>query len=527
MVGFDGAFYLVLCNWFTTDVFSQAINLQAIAQVMTLIGSGFMGRTICDFFGDPGAAAWPSSIISICIVSLSVPLAHAVDFWGRKWILVGFSASGFVGLLIISRANSIGAAITGFCFSGLAFGPSFAVYAIVSEILPRKNRAMAQAAIQMATGLGAIVAILVAGALLRHNDVLNFRVYYYISAAIYGVSTILLVVAYRPPPRQLQVTLTFWQKLQSMDWAGILLLTTGSCLFDVSLISIGNPHPFVSAQNLTLFVLGIVILMVFVLHGIFIKTDGLLHHKLFRNRNFVIVLFVIFTEGLMFFTINSYLIVEQLVLKRENAWDASLRYLMVFLFILIFAFLTGLYTTYTKRIADPLILGFAVMLVFAALMTTVTHVTTVSKMYGLAVLAGIGDGAIFVNLAVAAQMATPRDMIALTTGLFIAARGLGGVVIIPVNTAVFGHTLSQHLVPDIASAVLPLGLPAKQLGKLVEALVAGNATLIETVPGATRPIIGAATDGLLEAYATSYRMVWFVTLAFIAVSLIGTSSMTC
>lgn len=396
-----------------------------------------------------------------------------------------------------------------------------------TELVNTKNlgkyRAMAQVTPNISTGLGAIVSVLMGGALLRHGNLENYRIYFYIAAALYGLGTFGVVVGYNPPPRELQVTLTTAQKFRSLDWMGIFLSTTGLTLFVLALSWYSNPYRFSSAAVLAPFVIGIVLLIAFANYEWLIKKDGILHHGFFHHRNFPISCIIIFAEGVAFFTLNSYFVFEQTVVMGSDSCDASLRLLIFYCGSIVVTTGAGLYTTWTKRLSDPLVLGFSIYTAFAGAMTTVNATTSPATTCGFATLASVANGLVLLNVIIAAQLATPREMIAVTTSLLIAIRGFGGAVGTVVNNAIISNTLKTNLGPNMAAAVLPLGFPAEELGLLIAALTSNDQEALTHIPGITPTIIGAAVGAIQSSYALAFRHCWFVSTSFLALAFGGKS----
>lgn len=103
-------------------------------------------------------------------------------------------------------------AIGGQVVAAFSLGSQPLVYAIASEILPRKWRPEAQAGLNIALGLGAIFTLLV-GLKLTNNTADGWRTMYYIATATNGVAAIVCAFLYNPLPRPLQLSLTLKAKL--------------------------------------------------------------------------------------------------------------------------------------------------------------------------------------------------------------------------------------------------------------------------------------------------------------------------
>jgi MFS family permease len=244
---------------------------------------------------------WLTKTIAIVAGSLSAPVAQAADLWGRKWFVVGFTYCGAVGSLIASRANGFPQLIAGQTIGSFHAGAQTLVHAIASEILPRKYRPFAQAATAAAGGLGGITGSLLAGGLTK-DDPNNWRIYFYILAALYITMATVVMFLYNPPPRELQLQLTQRQKLARLDWIGYALLIPGIVLFGYALTSSAAVYAWSDRRVIATLVIGAVMIIGFVLYEWLVITTGTLHHSLFQSRNFPIAFGAFFVEGVSEFS---------------------------------------------------------------------------------------------------------------------------------------------------------------------------------------------------------------------------------
>lgn len=357
--------------WSGTLISLQACCAAYFAQLVGVVGSGLLANAISTLFGPNHQGVWLSSAITILTVVLGPPIGQVADFWGRKWPLVLCLTGGVVGSIIASRAQSMGTVIAGFTILATAYGAQFLIHAVVSEILPRKQRPMAQATINMTAGLGAFVGICAGGGLLRYNVFSNYRIYMYMTAGIFAAAAVGVALCYNPPPRELQTSLSTMEKLRRLDWIGYLLFAPGLVLFCVALSWSKNPYPWSNGRIIGTFVVGVVLMIAFFIYEWRFKKDGLLHHSLFNDgRNFPISLMVIFVEGLAFFSANSYFAFEVSVLTGADLLIAGLHFGITFLAASLFAFLTGIYSGKMKAIRMPMVAGFVFTLIFFICMAT-------------------------------------------------------------------------------------------------------------------------------------------------------------
>ncbi|PVH69717.1 MFS general substrate transporter [Cadophora sp. DSE1049] len=496
-----------------------AIDFIVFGQLMAVLGSGILAQQTTGLFGDTTKAVWLSTILTIFIVALNPPLSQAADLWGRKWILVITSLGGFVGPLIISRAQSIRTLIVGFCVLGLSFGSQSLLYAVPSEVIERRHRAWAQASVNCSASIAAVVAVLLGGGLTKSGNLENYRIFWYVVAAIYFLAVVSVIIGYNPPPRDLEISLKTREKIQKVDWIGALLITSGLTLLCIALQWSGTRYSWGDAHILATFIVGVILMSGFGIHELWFKADGVCHHALFNDRDFAITMVATFCEGIGFFTPNNYFVFEITVLDGIDSFSASLRFLIVFIVSMTSALVSGYWITKARQVREPLALGFAGLVVFNALMAGVNSSTPSAAYWGYAVFAGTGLGFILVSLTLSVQMSTPGALISPASGLFIATRGFGGAVGIAINNAIFQNGL-KSLPTKVAEAVLPLGFPATELGLLIGALNSGNTTAIATIPGITPQILGAASGGLKEGYIHAFRYTWVAAACFSVVGLV-------
>ena len=171
-------------------------------------------RDIAAVVGGSNNTVWLSSAIAILTCVLGPPISQAADYWGRKWFVVILTFFGCVGCIIVALANSMAMAIAGEVVAGLAFGSQPLLYAVNSEILPRRYRPVAQAGVNVSISIGGILALLV-GFTLTTNYTEGFRYYWYLTAGIQLVAAAICAFLYHPLPRP-ESSLSLKQKLRQV-----------------------------------------------------------------------------------------------------------------------------------------------------------------------------------------------------------------------------------------------------------------------------------------------------------------------
>ncbi|KAK4998652.1 hypothetical protein LTR66_002156 [Elasticomyces elasticus] len=495
-----------------------SLNLILAGQLLNLVGSGALARDMATAIGGSNNVIWLSTIIGIVTCVLGPPISQAADYWGRKWFLVVFTIFGFIGCMIVSRATSMNMAIAGQVVGGLSFGCQPLQFAVASEILPRRWRPEAQAGLNVVAGIAAILGLLV-GLKITATDPEGFRTYFYITAGCYGIAAIICALLYNPPLRPLQVSLSQREKLNQLDWVGYGLFASGTVVFIIALSWAQNPYLWSDVHILAPLIIGGALLLAFVLYEWKVRSDGMIHHDLFKkDRNFAIALFSLFVEGTVYFAANSFFVFEVSVLYETNVFMAGVRFTITFITIAIAAALIALYCSATRKLRVPTTLAFVSFVIFHILMATAT-LSSGKAMWVYPVFLGIGLGVCLTTLVTAAQLSAPPALI----GLLISVRSFGGSIGLAIYNSILNSQLSSKLGPNIAAAVVPLGLSPTDLPTFIGALASNNPALLMRIPGITPQIIGAGVGALKTSYLESFRYVWVAAAAMSVIAVISAS----
>ena len=472
-------------------------------------------------FGSSNETVWLSQALAICTVAMSPPISQIADLWGRKWPVVLSMLCAFTGSIVSSRANSMGTVTAGFVLIGVSFGSQALLHAVVSEVLPRRQRPIAQGILNIIGGLGGFLGICIGAGLIRGGALENFRIYLYVTAASFFVGAMGIVFCYNPPPRELQQTLSTRKKIQSLDWAGYLLFGAGLTLFSIALSWSQNPYPWSNSRIIAPFVIGVVLVIAFVIYEWRFKKDGFMNHALFKERNFTLALLLVFTEGLAFFAANSYFALEVGIFTGQDLLIVGLHYGITFLTIIVFSGIVSIFSTRYKALRLPIFVGFVFILVFNIVLAAAQPLNIRAAFWGLGVILGVGIGVMLPLIMVVAQLSSPPELISTASALIVAARCFGGTIGLAVNNALYNSTLNSELPKQVAEATVPLGLPTSSLPGLIVALTTQNEELLANVEGLTPTILTAASSAVLKAFEMTFRNCWIAAACFCVPAAIG------
>ena len=488
------------------------------ATMVHLVGSGLLAQTIAAYFHAPSQSTWLTLALIITPITLGPAVAQATDYWGRKWLIVVGMVFGFTGCIIASRSNSIGMAIAGQAIAGLSQPSQALTHAIMSEILPRKYRPYAQAAVQVSVSLASVTALYVGGALSRTNPE-GFRNFFYFTAAIYFFNAMVFAVLYKPPPRELQ-HLSTWDKIRQFDIGGMCLTITSFLGICIGLGWSRNPYSWSSVRVWLPFTIGAVSFVLLVIYATLIKRDGIYHRDLFRSRNFVVAEICFFAEGFLFLAFNNYVPYQISFLYDKNLFQTALEYSIAWWMVPVGAFVGGIYAVRTKTIRPPIVFSFVLMAAFFGSMTA-TNLSSNIQVWGLVAIYGFGLGIAICVLVVLAQLSVRMELIATATGLLLATRAGGGTVGLAAYNALFNAAIASNLGSKVGEAAISHGLPPSSLGQLLGALTSNDQQALSHIPGITPHIIQASVLAMKEVFNIGFRHIYIMSTAMVGFALIG------
>lgn len=151
-----------------------------------------------------------------------------------------------------------------------------------------------------------------------------------------------------------------------------------------------------------------------------------------------------------------------------------------------------------------------------AIVSPTSHVaSTVLVILNGAFIAGVS-----VETVTLVQFSTTHEFIGVATGIATAIRGIGGAVGQTVYLAILQNKLKANIPSMVALPLAKAGVAPATLPQLIEELLGGiyNSPLVAALTPAQ---ILVASNGIKNAYASSFRLIYLVSIAFGAVAIIA------
>ncbi len=123
-------------------------------------------------------------------------------------------------------------------------------------------------------------------------------------------------------------------------------------------------------------------------------------------------------------------------------------------------------------------------------------------------------GAILGQVTAGVQLVSPHRHLATATALALAVRAAMTTASVPIYTAVVTSMLADRIPSYVTNAAIAGGLPTGSIPEFVQAIAAGNTTLLSSTPGITQAIIGAGTAAVKQANVDSIRYTYIISIPF-------------
>ncbi|KAI4733684.1 MFS general substrate transporter [Aureobasidium sp. EXF-12298] len=445
------------------------------------------------------------------------------DIFGRRYVALIGAALIVVGMVICTTAHSMNVFIGGMVFAGVGAGINeLTALAATSELAPTAKR-VKYVAILIFSILPFCPSVLW-GQLIAANSSWRWvgalcAIWAFIGQTVANcLIVVLTAVFYFPPPRVNSQGLSKAEILKQVDYVGGLLSVSGMILFMAGMQWGGYQYSWDSAHVLAPLILGAILLIAFGFWETYGAKYPMFPKRLRQEpRILSLTLVITFISGANFFSL--------LMFWPTQSFGVGIRGLPVGFSILagacIVLWLLSVFRGHNK----------ALMIVSSILMTagcgalSVARLDNLGQLWGILVVAGLGIGGIVVPASIITTIICPDDLIATVAALTLAIRVIGGSIgycvyfnvflnkFVPAATHYIGGTMIYKL--NITSPVI--------IKTAIELTSASLLTELETLPG-IKGVPGAYEMVVFAgrlAYAEAYKYVYYVSIAFGAVSIIA------
>ncbi|EKM58038.1 uncharacterized protein PHACADRAFT_252002 [Phanerochaete carnosa HHB-10118-sp] len=385
-------------------------------------------------------------------------------------------------------------------FQGIGGGAIITMFMIiVSDIVSLKDRGkyqgISEAVAALSNGFGPVIGGL-------FSQYTTWRWAFWINLPLGGIA--IAVGIWVLPLKKVHGDMR--QKLVQIDYVGSLLTTVSSILLLLGLNWGGVTQPWVSAPVLVPLFLGVVVFVLFLFWEAKFTKLPIIPMHIFKVKTVSGVYISTMMNGMTFFSILYY-VPQFLQLVRGSTPVTSSLLLMPFLAPISFVvFLCGQYTSRTGHYRNLVIFGYGLWCIAQGLQSTINEHSSVGKIVGTLLMAGVASGFTFQTSLLAAQAAVPRHEMAVVTGVRNFVRLFGSTIALAICASLVNNTLR--------TAVRPLGLSADQIAALLnDPTIINRSSALDLDANSKAVVIAAYTKGFHSVF---YLTVTCTGIAFLA-----------
>lgn len=407
---------------------------QGITVAMAQIGEELHAETTIN---------WAGTASLLANTACQVLFGRLSDIFGRKKILLGCLA-----ILIISDI-ACGVAKTGLQFfifragAGIGNGGISSLgMVILSDIVTLKQRGKYQGILGASVGVGNAVGPVIFAAFIKKG---SWRYFYYFLAPLGFLVLVVMYFLIEERPKDKEDPLSRADKFKKIDYFGTLLSTSSITLLLVAISGGGSSYPWGSPLIITLFVVGGVLFIAFILCEWKIPKLPMVPLRLFRSPSLCMILISNFFFGMTYFSFMYYLPYYFQIIKSKSSLGTSVFVIPLVMGQAVMSIVSGQIISYTGHYIYVVYAGFAMWLLSCGLVLIWDKHTSDGINVLILLIMGTGVGFTFQPTMVAAQAQAKKADRAVVISTRNVLRSFGGAV----GIAVGSTTVSNSFLDEI------------------------------------------------------------------------------
>ena len=474
--------------------------------------SSIVGPAIVSDLGDTSLFAFMYTLTFLCN-TLALPITSMLgNKSGRKYIIV-------IGVVVYG-ASSVLAGMAGTMMfhtimrgvQGIGKGCILGnVLAFFGEFLDEEGRGKAMGFYGTLTGIVYVVAPLAGGVI---GDILGWRLTFYLSIPLTVI--VLFVLLFKMPNIKPE------ESDAKLDWTGTLLLSALTIAIVMFFSWGGQTYSWISAQVIGALMIFVVALVLFVLH-INRCENPVLSPKLFKNREFLLVIMGVVLIGPTLYAVGSYLPMICQALVGTTSFVSGVMTAVKSAVQLVLGYAIGVYIGKTGKIKPIMVLT---SIVYAASNLILGFSSTPSDLILLIIgvlLSGLGTTTYSMVYTLHAQRELPESLVGEATSAIQFLQSLSGTI----GLSVVGMVLNTSFSSGLAD-VVPQGLENYVSSDVLQGymgttLLTDTSALNEVLGGLNaegQSLFNEFVNNIHSAYASAMLNAFVVLAVLAAVTLI-------
>lgn len=473
----------------------------------TVVGSS-LPVIISDLEGDQSAFTWVVTA-TLLATTVSTPIwGKLADLFNRKFLLQLSLVIFVLASAIAGFSQDPGMLITMRVFQGLGAGGLGALSQIVmADILSPRERG------KYAGLFGAVMAIATVGGPLLGGvvtDAIGWRWNFFVGLPIAIVALIIL-------QRTLHLPKVPKRKV-SIDYAGIVLISSGVALFLIWVSLGGSQFEWNSVESWAMVVGAVLLLIAAVIVELKVK-EPLIPLTLFKNRTFTLSVLASISVGVAMFGTAVFLSQYMQLARGATPTESGLLTIPMMAGVLISSTVIGALISRRGKWKAFVVIG-AVFMIAGTLLLSQLHYDTDFLYVGASMFVlGAGVGMIMQNLVLVVQNTTEVRTMGVATSAVTFFRSLGGTAGVAVMGSILGTVVADHVKSGIAT------LAPEQQAIAAKALAGGTIPHVNELPDQIRVVVESAYGlgvGAVFLAAVPLAVITLITVIFLPNVQLGT-----
>ena len=474
--------------------------------------SSIVGPAIVSDLGDTSLYAFMYTLTFLCN-TLALPITSMLgNKSGRKYIIIAGVTVYGVSSILAGMAGSMMFHVIMRGLQGLGKGCILGnVLAFFGESLDEQGRAKAMGFYGTLTGIVFLIAPMVGGVI---GDLLGWRLTFYLSVPLTVI--VLAVLLLKMPNIQPKT------EVASLDWIGTLFLS----LLTIAIVMFfswgGQTYSWLSVPVISSFAVFAIALVLFIRH-INRCENPVLSPKLFKNREFILVILGVVLIGPTLYAVGSYLPMICQALVGTNAMMSGIVTAVKSAVQLVLGYAIGAYIGKTGKIKLVMI---ATSVVYAISNFMLGFASTPSDMLLLIVgilLSGLGTTTYSMVYTLHAQNELPKQLVGEATSAIQFLQSLSGTIGLSVVGMVLNTSFSSglaHVIPEGLEALIPIEQIQSYMGTTLLTDTSVAAAAMEGLSSEGQTLFAQFINNIHAAYAGAMRNAFIVLGMLCAVTLV-------
>jgi EmrB/QacA subfamily drug resistance transporter len=440
---------------------------------------------------------------ALLMSAVTVPVVGKLsDIYGRRGFYIAGLVVFMLGSVLAGAAQGFWWLVAARAVQGFGMGTIMPLsQTIIGDIISARERGKYMGYLGGVFGVASIAGPLVGGWI---TDNFSWRWLFYVNLPI-GLAALGFIVAYLHVPHT--------PRRHRLDYIGFAALPLALVAVLLATTWGGTTYPWASWQIISLFVVGALVLIGFLINEYYAE-EPVLPLRLWKNSVFSLSNISNMAIAMTMFGAIFFIPVYAQGVIGVNVTNSGAVLIPLTASMIVVSIAVGRLITRTGRYKGFMLVGLLVMMAGYFLLTRLGYGSTQTDLTLDMIVVGLGLGAVLQTYMLVVQNATSREDLGVATSTTQLSRSLGATL----GTAVFGTIMTNGMRTEIPKHLPPHALQGPQAAKLSDG--GGVGAILD--PNALGQLPDAVATGIREGLAAAMHPVFVAGLPMLAVALVAT-----